>query len=101
MIPYNMNSNGSYECPITGKTFEFTQDKASKREAFSAQQIHTGAEIQRLERLAEKTLSYRELLRAGRMEREQAAAVDAKPKEAPKPAPLSEAIWKTAVPYAC
>lgn len=73
-IPYNMNTNWSYACPLTGKTFEFNRDKSSKTEAFAQQQAHTGAEIQRQERLAGRQLSHRELIRASRVEREQAAA---------------------------
>ena len=73
-IPYNMNNNFSYQCPMTGKTFEFSRDKASKNEAFAQQQVHTGGEIQRLERLAGRQLSFRELVRSSRVEREQAAA---------------------------
>lgn len=73
-IPYNMTNSFCYQCPLTGKTFEFSRDKASKKEAFAAQQVHTGGEIQRLERLAGKQLSFRELIRSSQLERQQAAA---------------------------
>ena len=73
MVPYDMNTNFSYQCPITGKTFEFSRDMASKKEAFASQQLHTAGHIQRLEQAAGKELTYLELIRAGRVEREQAA----------------------------
>ncbi|HEY4761929.1 MAG TPA: hypothetical protein VIH42_15230 [Thermoguttaceae bacterium] len=72
-VPYNMRDNFSYECPLSGKTFEFTRDKTSQNEAFAAQQAHTATEMQRLERLAGRRLNYRDLIRSSRMEREQAA----------------------------
>ena len=107
-VPYDMNTNFSYQCPITGKTFEFSRDMASKKEAFASQQLHTAGHIQRLEQAAGKDLSYRELIRASRLEREQAAAAAKaaegavkEAEEAPKPDPFSEAILKTAFPYAC
>ena len=74
MVPYDMSSNFCYQCPITGKEFEFSQDKASKKDAFAAQQLHTGGHIQRLEQAAGREMTYRELIRAGCMERQQAAA---------------------------
>ena len=104
-VPYDMTSNWCYQCPITGKTFDFSRDRASKKEAFAAQQLHTAGHIQRLKQAAGKELSYRELIRAGRMEREQAAATEkraaeepAKPEEA-KPDPFVEQIFRSVTPY--
>ena len=74
-IPYGMRTNWSYECPLTGKAFDFT--RATKREAFVAQQAHTAGEIRRLEQLAGRELTYRELMRAGWMERQAAAVAKA------------------------
>ena len=103
MVPYNMNSNWSYECPVTGKTFEFNRGNTSKQEAFAQQQAHTAAEIQRLERLAGRQLSFRDLIRSGRVEREQAAVkpveTPAKEPEAPKPDPFVEQIYQGVTPY--
>lgn len=107
MVPYDMNTNFSYQCPITGREFTFSRDTASKKEAFHQQQLHTAGHIQRLEQAAGKELSYRELIRAGRMEREQAAAAakeaeaqeaTAKPEEA-KPDPFVEQIFQSVTPY--
>lgn len=113
-IPSSMASNFSYECPYSGKAFAFTREKGSRQAALAAQQAHTAAEIQRLERQAGRTLSHRELFQAGWTERQQAAAAAkdaeakaaeeaaakaAKPKEAPTD-PLSVALMKTAFPYA-
>jgi hypothetical protein len=104
-VPFSMTSNFSYQCPLTGETFEFTRDKRSKSEAFAQQQAHTAAEIQRLERLAGRELSFRELIRSSRIEREQAAAkateTPAKQPEAPKPDPLVEQIFQGVTPYMC
>ena len=97
MIPYNMKNNWSYECPVTGKTFEFNRGRTSKKEAFAAQQAHTAAESQRLERLAGRQLSFRELIRSSRVEREQAAA-SAKAAETPaKEAEITEHPFVTEV----
>jgi hypothetical protein len=86
-IPSSMKDNWTYECPLTGKTFGFSQgDKASKREALAAQQAHTGAETQRLERLAGRQLTYREWIHSSRMERTNAATKEAAQPETPKPA---------------
>ena len=97
-----MSNNWTYECPLTGKTFAFSQhDKASMREALAAQQVHTAAEMQRLERQAGRRLTYRETLHASWMERK-AKEVEQKetPPEAPKPTdephPLARHIYQQA-----
>ena len=102
-VPFNMKTSWSYECPITGKAFEFTRAQASRKEAFAAQQRHTAVEIQRLERAAGRRMSYRELVQTGRLEREQAEAEEAsaQPQETEKPHPLFEAMVKQAFPNAC
>jgi len=103
--PYNMTSNWTYECPLTGKTFEFNRE--TKRDAFAAQQAHTSAAIQRLERLAGRQLSFRELIRASRTECEQAKATEATEQPAKQPQDKSvgdligAALLKTAFPHAC
>jgi hypothetical protein len=98
-----MKTNLSYACPLTGKTFAFTRDRASKQAAFAQQQAHTSGEIQRLERLAGRQLSFRELIRVSRVEREQAAAKAAetpsKVPEAPKPDPFVAQIFQAVTPY--
>ena len=96
--PYSMSSMNEFQCPLTKKIFPFVlRDKASRKEAFASQQMHTGAEVQRLERLAGKGLNYRELLKAADRERGAAKVAEMKAAEevAKKPQgldPLVEAI---------
>ena len=74
--PCSMHSMNEFQCPFSKKVFPFIlRDNASRREALTQQQAHTGAEIQRLERQAGRRLDYRELLQSSQVEREQAAAL--------------------------
>ena len=96
----SMSAMNEFQCPLTRKVFPFVlRDSASRKEALARQKIHTQAEVQRLERLAGKEHSYRELLRAADQERAaakvaaEAAEVKAAEEAAKKgPDPFVEAI---------
>ena len=96
--PYSMSAMNEFQCPLTKKIFPFVlRDNASRKEALAQQQAHTGAEVQRLERLAGRKLNYRELLKAADRERVAAKVAEMKAAEevAKKPQgldPLVEAI---------
>ncbi len=106
----SMSAMNEFQCPLTRKVFPFVlRDSASRKEALAQQKIHTQAEVQRLERLAGRELSYRELLRAADQKRAQAAAKEAeaaeeavkKPQEKSAGDLLGDAMMKTAFPHAC
>jgi hypothetical protein len=106
----SMSANNEFQCPLTRKVFPFVlRDSASRKEALTRQKMHTQAEVQRLERLAGKELSLRELHRLADQERAKAAveaaeaaeAAAAKPQEKSAGDVFGEALMKTAFPYAC
>lgn len=106
----SMSAMNEFQCPLTRRKFQFVlRDSASRKEALSQQKLHTQTEIQRLERLAGRELSLKELFRAADLERAQAAAVEKQAAEeaAKKPPEKSagdifgEALMKTAFPHAC
>ncbi len=106
----SMSAMNEYQCPLTRKSFPFVlRNSASRKEALARQKIHTQAEIQRLERLAGRELSLRELFRAADQERAQAAvkeveaaeAAAAKPQEKSGGEIFGDALMKTAFPHAC
>ena len=106
----SMSAMNEFQCPLTKKIFPFVlRDRASRKEALARQKVHTQAEVQRLERLAGKELSLRELHRLANQERAKAAveAAEAAEEAAKKPQEksagdlLGDAILKTAFPYAC
>ena len=106
----SMSAMNEFQCPLTKKIFPFVlRDRASRKEALARQKVHTQAEVQRLERLAGKELSLRELFRAADQERAQAAVKEAeateeaaaKPQEKSAGDVFGEALMKTAFPYAC
>ena len=96
--PYSMSSMNEFQCPLTKKVFPFVlRDSASRKEAFASQQMHTGAEVQRLERLAGRELNYRDLLKAADRERAVAKVAEMKAaeeaaKKPQEPDPFVEAI---------
>ncbi len=55
-------TEAGFVCPLTRHAFPFERsNKASRRAAFAAQQVHTAAEVKRREELAGRPLSYSEL----------------------------------------
>ena len=98
--PYSMSAMNEFQCPLTKKIFPFVlRDNASRKEALAQQQAHTGAEVQRLERLAGRELNYRDLLKAADRERAVAKVAEAKAAEEaakkPKaPDPFVEQIFR-------
>ena len=106
----SMSAMNEFQCPLTRKVFPFVlRDSASRKEARARQKVHTQAEVQRLEHMAGRELSLRELLRLADQERAKAAveAAEAAEEAAKKPPEKSagdifgEALMKTAFPHAC
>ena len=105
--PYLMSSNCEFQCPLSGEKFAFTpRDNESRRAAYGQQQAHTAAEIQRLERLAGRQLTHRELVQAARCEKAAAKpvaepAAEPENQEERKRHPFSEAVLKEMFPHGC
>jgi hypothetical protein len=106
----SMSAMNEFQCPLTRKIFPFVlRDSGSRKEALARQKVHTQAEVQRLERLAGKELSLRELLRLADQERAKAAveaaeaaeAAAAKPQEKSAGDIFGEALMRTTFPNAC
>jgi hypothetical protein len=97
--PCSMSAMNEFQCPLTKKIFPFVlRDNASRKEALAQQQAHTGAEVQRLERLAGRELKYRELLKEADRERAVAKVAEMKAaeeaaKKPQEPDPFVEAIF--------
>jgi len=81
VVPYLVPSRSSYQCPLTMRTFHFAK-RSEWKDAFSKQQAHTRSEMQRLEQLAGRKLTYPEMLRES--QRMVPAVIDV-PEEAPEP----------------